>query len=159
MNPKQYAGRKQALAEQRRAQVATLIRAGLHYRQIAEALKVGHSTIGRDVAELRKEWARRRQLVDQEFDLDLSRLDEMLRAVYPEARSGSLPHIQTVLQILDRRGRMLQYDLPAKPLQIEGRLDIDVEDEVLELTDEQLICIAAQALPKVLADPDGVSAN
>lgn len=143
---------QRALMEERRGKVATLLKGAMNQTEIAQALGVARSVISDDIAALRKDWARRRQIVDNEFDLDLTRLDDGIRSIYANYKGGSLEHIQVMLKILERRAKMLAYDRPPAKQEfgITGSLDLETDDLHL-LTDNQL-----ERLIVVMARKEGI---
>ena len=132
---------EQALMEQRRGQVAILMKGAMSFKEIADSLGVAPSTITEDVKALRLEWAQRRRIVDDEFDLDLARLDDGIRGIYVKYRGGSLETITVMLKILERRAKMLAYDRPPPKQEfgISGRMELEqVGDDLHLLTDIQI---------------------
>lgn len=126
--------KKQVLIEERRGRVAMLYVAGMKEAEIAQKLDISKRTVERDVQSMRAEWAKRRLLADDEFDLDMQRIEDVIRTIYPELKSGSVAHIQQFVNLLGRKGRMLAYDRPMKS-------DVTVRQagEIQELSDEQLL--------------------
>ena len=143
---RQSRDRIQAEIEQRRGQVAILLRGADKVREIAAKLNVAPSTISEDIKALRSEWVVRRKKADQEFDLDLERLDDLLRGIYLTAKQGNLSALDRALAILDRRARMFQYDQQPRPVKSEIDMTVDDRRETEELTDDQLTKIARKAL-------------
>jgi hypothetical protein len=70
------------------------------------------------------------------FREDLHRLDEMLAAHYPAARTGSSAAAQTCLRILERRSAMVGHDCPVRVdviLEPKARAPSSTEQLLLEL--------------------------
>lgn len=100
--------------ESRRAAIAAMVKGGVTQREIAQTLNVSLGTVNRDIKLLRKQWAQEQHELDEEFTLDIQRLNDMIGAVYAAASRGHLPAVDTLLKVLDRRARMLGYDAPGK---------------------------------------------
>jgi hypothetical protein len=82
------------------------------------------------------------------FREDLHRLDEMLAAHYPAARTGSGSAAQTCLRILERRSAMVGHDCPVRvDVILEPKADApNSTQELLDLLNR----IAAEQAPKLL---------
>jgi len=68
--------------------------------------------------------------------LELSRLDQMMQALWPKARRGHLGAIDRVLRVMERRSRYLGLDAPTK---LEGDFithDEDIDEELRQLVHE-----------------------
>lgn len=119
------ASERLATAE-RRIFVVTLRKAGATYAQIAaaaikkfglEALPRGwderyaYKDVKRELDKLRVQLAADAENVRQ---LELERLDDLLRGVWEDARSGVLPAVDRALKIMRHRGDLLGLDAPVK---------------------------------------------
>ena len=104
--------RRLAAAERQR-QALELRKAGVSFDLIAQQL--GYSN--RQGAHFAVESALQKTLQkpgDDLRQLDIERLDSLLFAVWPDARRGSLDHIDAALKILTRRAKLLGLDAPVK---------------------------------------------
>ena len=110
------------LAE-RRLIALTLRKQGGSYRAIAEQMRQMEGISPRysfrqahaDVtACLRELLAKRQDLAEEYFALELERLNDLLAVWYPKARKGDPLATQMVLNILDREVRLLGLAAPAR---------------------------------------------
>jgi hypothetical protein len=107
-------GKKEAAAE-RRVNAFDLRKAGASYRAIGRALGVSEAQAHRDVHLTLDELAsRERESALQVREIELERLDEMLRALWPAVRRGDTSSISTALRVAERRARLLGLDAPVK---------------------------------------------
>lgn len=97
--------------EARRKQVAANLLAGLTYRQMAEALGVSLGTITKDVRLIIDHW-RKEQVedVDGWMQVQLRRLDTMLKAIWNDVLNGDLKAADTALRIIERQSKLLGLD-------------------------------------------------
>src|SRR5215207_3430388 len=99
--------------QERRTEVARLLRHQYTEGQIAAQLGVTRRTVGRDVVALRAAWRQRREPdTDAWVDSELERLAVAERAVWPKVEAGNLFAIDRLLAIMDRRARYLGLDAP-----------------------------------------------
>lgn len=100
----------------RRRQVMELRLSHHTVREIASILGVSHGLVGKDMQEIRKEWAQRRvQDYDEWVSEEIAKLDALERAWLPLAINSRQPDgvaAQRVLQIIDRRSKLLGLDQP-----------------------------------------------
>ena len=89
--------------------------AGMSYRAIGRALGVSHVTAWQDVSAVIK------RLNEDNLEegakvkaMELSRLDDALRAIYPAVLEGDLPAIDRMVKIMERRARYEGLDAPVK---------------------------------------------
>lgn len=121
---------------QRRTQVAALRL--MHYTQeeIAERLGVSQGTVSLDLKAVRNEWAERRDEHYTEWVAEeLAKLDALEKTWLPRAlsRDADEKALTKVLQIMERRARMLGLDQPEKFLHQVVTVDmIDAEIQRLE---------------------------
>lgn len=96
-------------------QALELRRLGLGYREIATQLEIGrtqaHRLVTAALAESREQVAEAVHTIRAE---EVSRLDGMMRGLWPDARKGHLGAIDRVLKIMERRAKLLGLDAPAK---------------------------------------------
>lgn len=99
-------------AAERREQALLLRKAGYQYEAIGAKLGISkqaaHQLIQRTLrATLREPAADLRTL-------EVERLDDLLRALYPQARKGNHGAIDRVLRIMERRAKLLGLDAPVR---------------------------------------------
>ncbi|MEU3013354.1 helix-turn-helix domain-containing protein [Nocardia asteroides] len=95
----------------RRAKMVTALqlrRGGAGYRAIADHLGVSISTAYSYVADALKEVTR--EPAESVLQIELDRLDDMMRAFYPKALRGDYKAADRVLRIMERRGRLTGLD-------------------------------------------------
>ena len=98
--------------EARQLQALDLRLAGASYRQIGNQLNVSHVQAMRDVATMIAEYAS--EPADVVRKAEVARLDKLMLAHWPSAIKGDHKATQTVLQIMDRRARLLGLDAPQR---------------------------------------------
>lgn len=113
--PKPGGKGEDARAAERRIKALTLYKAGMTTRQIGEQLGVSNVSawkyIKKSLEELSKE---QNDVAEHVRDLELRRLDDMLRAIWPKVIVGDLKAIDRVLSIQDRRARYLGLNAAEK---------------------------------------------
>lgn len=102
-------------AVERRRDALALRRSGATYQQIGERLGVAVSTAHTAVQNALAGVADESDGAARELRaLELERLDELQRSVWPEATRGGLAAIDRALKIMERRARLLGLDAPAR---------------------------------------------
>lgn len=105
---------KDAIAS-RRQQVAAFRLACLSQHEIATRLGVSVGTVNSDIAAVREEWAERRA---QDYGAwvaeELAILDRLQRTLLPSAIQGDDRAVHRLLNVMDRRARMLGLDQPQR---------------------------------------------
>lgn len=92
-----------------------LRRAGYSYRAIGERLKVSHETARQDVeSELERLAKLRDGKVEAERELELERLDMLMKALAPMAQVGNPGAVNSFLKCMERRAKLLGLDAPQK---------------------------------------------
>ena len=125
--------------EKRRAIVASNLLAGLNYRDMAVALNVSLGTIAHDVGIILARWREEQvRTIGDITEIELRRLDTMLNAVWADAKSGKLGHIDRVIRIDERRARILGTDAPT-----EANVNLLDTRDANDLTDDELAAIAS----------------
>lgn len=105
----------QILDEELKIKVFSLCRAGWQYPQIAKHLGVSVAQVSSCVrAQLRELKSINDELFDEVRELELSRLDEILMALYPRALKADLSAVDRVLRLMERRAKYLGIDAPTK---------------------------------------------
>ncbi len=96
-------------------QALELRRLGFGYREIAAHLEIGrtraHQLVTAAMEDAKAQVAESVDLIKAE---EISRLDGLLRGVWPNARRGHLGAVDRVLKIMERRAKLLGLDAPAK---------------------------------------------
>jgi transposase-like protein len=102
-------------AAERRALIFEYVKAGSSYRDIAHAFGVSHTQIWRDVRRVLDDL---QQTTVQDATsyrlLELTRLDQLLQGLWPEAILGNVPAVLAALRISERRARLLGLDAPTR---------------------------------------------
>ena len=106
---------REVLVQDRKLRALDLRRAGLSYRQIGEELNVSYNTAHRDVRQALE------ALLEVEHDkadevrrIELQRLDELWRGLWPDATDGDPAAVRAALSLMERRAKVLGLDAPAK---------------------------------------------
>lgn len=134
---KRYARTKIEIRE-REGRVMELRKQGLSFDEIARL--VGYrSQAGAYNAYKRVMDRTIQQPSDEIRKLELDRLDEMLKAIWPQVLAGKGWAVEKALMIQDRRAKYLGLDAPAKT-RVEVISDSAVDAEIAKLMDQ----IAAQ---------------
>ncbi len=90
-------------------------RMGLGYQDIANQLDCSLSTAHRYIQNAMADAKAQVQADAAEIKTEeISRLDGMLKGLWPDARKGSYGAVDRVLKIMERRARLLGLDAPAK---------------------------------------------
>lgn len=123
-----------------------LRRMGLGYSEIAQrigcSLSTAHGYVDKAMAESRAQVDADAAVLKAE---ELSRMDAMLRGLWPDARKGHHGAVDRVLKIMERRAKLLGLDAPTRHA-LGGDGDappIKSVNNMQGLTDEQLERIAA----------------
>jgi len=134
-------------AAERRTQALALRRSGATYAEIGKKLGCSEQRAHRVVTlELARLNAHRSEQAAAVCRLELERLDELLAAIWPDAKERKPQAIDRVLAIMVRRAKLQGLDAPEKiaPTTPDGQRSAPI----VSLTDEQLMQIAASGLPK-----------
>ena len=100
-----------AKSTDRRYEAIQLRREGKSYRDISAALGCSVSTAFSDVQkELQEVRKKTREDAETVRDIELERLDLMLKALFPKAQAGDTKAACTILKIMDRRAKYLGLD-------------------------------------------------
>ena len=103
---------RNAQIEVRELKALDLRLAGASYRQIGVQLSVSHVQAFRDVQRVLREIAKEPAL--EVRAVELGRLDKLMLAHWPFAIKGDVRATTMVLQIMDRRARLLGLDSPQR---------------------------------------------
>jgi len=97
----------------RRRQVAELRLQHMTLDEIATKLGISKSTASVDLKHVRDEWAERRSATYEEWvGEELAKLDRLERTLLPAAIAGDYPAVDRIMNLMDRRARMLGLDKP-----------------------------------------------
>ncbi len=100
--------KKSIIVQSRRLDVLKFRKAGLSQREIAAKVGVSKRTVETDLQAVFEELRAVRVLETEGFlDLELSRLDSMLKPFYAKAIKGDEFALRSTLEILDRRYKLL----------------------------------------------------
>lgn len=106
---------KTTVAAQRTKEALALRSEGLGFEEIGARLGITRQgavkAYDRAMAELK---ADTEDLAQHNLELELLRLDDMLKAIMPLATAGELPHIATALKIAEQRAKLLGLYAPTK---------------------------------------------
>jgi DNA-binding transcriptional MerR regulator len=103
--------RMDSIAKQ--AQALTLRKAGVSVTAIAEMLGWNsHQAASKAIRAALKRTIQ--EPADELRTLELSRLDDMLKAIAPHVAAGNLTAIDRALKIMERRAKLIGLDAPAK---------------------------------------------
>lgn len=90
-------------------------RAGWSYRAIGEKLGVSHVTAYDDVmGELQRLAKERVNNLEELRELELERLDMLLKGLEPMAKVGNPGAVNSFLKVMERRARLLGLDAPTE---------------------------------------------
>lgn len=113
----------------RKLKALELRKAGYSYHRIGEALGCTKSQAHRDVGAALK--LTLQEPADDVRALEAERLDDLLRALWPDARNGNHGAIDRALRIMERRAKLLGLDAPTRT-EHSGNLNVS------QLSDEEL---------------------
>ena len=100
-------------ANERQIKALTLRKAGAGYQAIADALGYkDHTGAWRAVKAALKRT--QQEPADELRQLELARLDDMLKAIAPHVAAGNLTAIDRALKIQERRAKLVGLDQPVK---------------------------------------------
>lgn len=122
-------------AAQRQLKALELRRAGETFEAIAEQLDYS----GRGVAYRAVMAALRKTLqepADEVRKLELERLDELLRSLWPKAQDGNQGAVDRILRIMQRRALLLGLDAPQAVDVTSGGESIGIREVIVELPRE-----------------------
>jgi hypothetical protein len=148
-----------ARIDDRRRDVAALLREGKTQAQIARDLRVSIQLVNQDVQALQAEW---RELHARDRDVwmaqELAKLDAAEAVAWDHVRTnvkGKLFGLDRVLAIMDRRAKLLGLDAPtkidltqnvrAKAEEIARENDLSVDDVMAEM--EAILAGRSDAIP------------
>ena len=116
--------------------MAANLKAGLNYREIAEALDVGLGTIARDVKIILGRWQKEQvSEIDGHVILQLAQVDSAINAIWKKVIEGNFGAVDRLIKLLERKAKLLGLDKPTTiagpdggPIQsityiVENRLD------------------------------------
>jgi DNA-binding CsgD family transcriptional regulator len=137
--------KRSIIVQARRLDVLRLRKAGLSQREIAAKVGVSKRTVETDLQAVFEELREVRVLETEGFlDLELSRLDSLLKPFYAKAIKGDELALRSTLEILDRRYKLLGL---TKALNINIEVENILGSLMHQLGAELLPEISAQVLP------------
>ena len=106
---------EEAATLERRKHALDLRKAGFTYQEIADRLKVVVSTAHKDVtSELKRLAKETLESADEVRQLELGRLDMLLKGLEPMARVGKSDAVNAYLKVMERRAKLLGLDAPVR---------------------------------------------
>lgn len=127
---------------ERRRKAVEYRKAGLNFQTIADQL--GYKSASGAYRAVRAALlAAVREPTEELIALEVARLDDLLRGIWADARTGDLDKLDRVLRIMQRRAKLLGLDAPVN---VHHTLDVEAErisretgaskDEVLRYMDD-----------------------
>jgi len=93
----------------------SLRRQGLQYTEIAQELGVSVNKAWNLVEQALRAWDKYISETASELrQLELQRLDEMWKAIYPHVKLGKPEYVDRALKLMERRAKLLGLDLPVQ---------------------------------------------
>lgn len=132
---------------ERQMQVSALRLSGFRRQdKIADRLGVSHATINRDFKALDLMYQERAATdIATAKGIDLERLDDLILALWPRAKAGSIEAIDSVRALMAARSKLLGLDAP-KQVELAGPRGGPIPHTVAvkEMTDDELRAIIAR---------------
>lgn len=101
--------------EERRSNVAQLLKGRMSYRQIASALGVSLGTVSSDVKVIEQRWVEEQlSHIKKHKARDLAIIDDAVRGLTTKVRAGDPAAVDKLLKCIERRAAMLGYDAPKR---------------------------------------------
>lgn len=139
---------KKLTKAQRRVEALNLRAAGHNYRVIADTLGVSVKTAYMDVQDgMRYLSAYERVIAEDHRAMDLTRLDLMLSYLWSKVELGDTFAMQTALQVMARRSKLLGLDAPVE-------IDLNVRRPLKEASLTELVELAKKLQDHTRALPD-----
>jgi transposase len=114
----------------RRAEVMSLVMAGLSYEQIGQRLEVSREAVGEIVTRALQD--RPAAAVEEMRAVENARLDRAQAAIWSKVLDGDQRAISTFLSISSRRARMNGMDAPIQ-IDVSARVRVEMEQALDEL--------------------------
>ena len=111
---------------ERQERALNLRKAGTHYRDIAGVLDCSTSTAHELVQEALT--AMIKEPAKEVRDLEVARLDEMLKALWPAVVQGRWLAVDRALRIMERRAALLGLDAPQRRI-----VEVVTQDEMVRI--------------------------
>ncbi len=149
MGGESRASEKRILAAERQGRAINLRKAGAGYEEIARQLGYAgpsgaYKAITTALHALTREPARELR------DLELARLDDLLRGIWPDAREGNVQKIDRVLKIMARRAELLGLDAPTRHTWEEAELE-EAADRLAATTGRDRAALLAELRERTAA--------
>lgn len=124
------------MTPERRIRALKMRQSGMSYREIGRALNVSHVQAWKDVMSCIDELKEQcKEEAEKVKEIELERLDEALKAIWPSVLKGDLGAIDRLIRIQERRARFEGLDAPSRQ-EIETNIPEPIEF-VLTPTDER----------------------
>ena len=121
------------LDTQKKLQIMQLRVAGWAVWQIAEHVGISITNVHNHIFDQLSSWRDMTQEMSNELrELEVQRLDEFLRALWPKIQTGNPRAIETALKVSERRAKLLGLDAPEKR-------EVTVDASVQSLTHTELV--------------------
>lgn len=124
---------------------------GYSYTEIAKLMKEPMNTVYDLVVEALK--AITREPAEQLLELELARVDTLLKGVYKDASKGNDTKIASSVRLMDKRHRLLGLDRAT--LELTGKDGGPIETKRIDLTDAERARALAAFIAKVKASKGG----
>lgn len=102
---------------------------GWTYREIAkhEKVQLDHSNICRRIAKFRETLREEtKDLAKEHMEVDIARLEDAIKAIYPKVLKGDHSAIDRLVNIIDRKARILGYEnLNVSVMSLDDRAILD----------------------------------
>lgn len=113
--------------------VLQLKKAGFTLRQISVCLKLPFKKVQKILFTALKKLGRMMaQHTEELFALEMERLEELHRALYPKAMAGDVRSMEQLIRIAERRAKLMGFDAPLKQ-------DITTDIKLSSLSPEELL--------------------
>lgn len=129
----------------RRRRVATLLVARVPLHQMAQTLEIDEATLLEDIVSVREDWQQRSDLGNEtviaEELASLNEIERRIRADHFSRTPVDPAAVAALLQVHDRRSRLLKLDIAAKPVDesMFGKNRLATEEMITALTDSGML--------------------
>lgn len=123
--------KEQRVERQQRA--FELRKAGKSFRQIGEMLDYSHEMVRKDIQSIIDELvSETRRDAEELIAVELARLNDLMFAMWPDARRGELKSVMAVLKIIERRTKLLG-------LEVNRQISVTLtREELARMSDDEL---------------------
>lgn len=130
--PKQSAEERRAAEVERAERLKKMVllrKVGMTLQAIADQCGVNKSTVSRELDKAYKELYH--EDANQHVQLELARLEELQRAIYPAALKGDVKAVNASVRVSESKRKLLGIDKPTK-LEL-GLPDVDIDKAASEV--------------------------